>query len=187
MSGLLPPPEHRFKPGVSDPRQSQGGKIAARTREILNADDKLFDRIVRRWLKSCSNGDNRALAMLLDRIDGPVEQRVSATIESRYVIEEVGVPYVDVPASVNAIQPASATDAPKQADMGDRSAPYVEQPQALTSSTSDNVSYVSQPDAEVGSVKSEGGASDPHGTGTLTHTDTPLEGTRAGKTPGISE
>lgn len=94
---MVPPISGRFQPGVSDPRQSKGGTISARTRELLRQDERILDRIAKRWLRDCERGDNRAREQLLDRLEGKVEQSIKAEITSRYVIEEAGTDYVDIP------------------------------------------------------------------------------------------
>lgn len=73
----------------------------ARLREQLLANDcALLIQVVDRWIQDAIKGDNRAREQLLDRLEGKVEQRIDATVTSRYIIEEVGIPYVDAPQRV---------------------------------------------------------------------------------------
>jgi hypothetical protein len=65
----------------------------------MRQDDRILDKIAKRWLRDAARGDNRAREQLLDRLEGKVEQKIDATITSRYVIEEVGVEHVDIEAS----------------------------------------------------------------------------------------
>lgn len=100
VNGITPPAHAQFKPGVSDPRQSRGGQLSARTRELIAEDNRLLDRLAKRWIASMLKGDNRAREQYLDRSEGKVEQSIHATLETRYTIEEVGTPYVLVPEQV---------------------------------------------------------------------------------------
>ena len=75
-------------------------KFEARTRlreQLLANDCALLIQVVDRWIADAIKGDNRAREQLLDRLEGKVEQSISATVTSRYVIEEIGIPYVDAP------------------------------------------------------------------------------------------
>jgi hypothetical protein len=104
FNGVVPPKHGQFQRGVSDPRQSKGGTISARTRELLRQDERILDKIAKRWLRDCERGDNRAREQLLDRLEGKVEQSIKAELTTRYVIEEVGFDSVDI----NAETPADA-------------------------------------------------------------------------------
>jgi len=70
---------------------------AALRQRLLDDDGKLALEIVERWIADARKGDSRAREQLLDRLEGKVEQSINATVTSRYVIEEVGIPYVDAP------------------------------------------------------------------------------------------
>lgn len=78
---------------------SKGGIISGAARRKLASEPKLVERIVNRWIGDTAKGDNRAREQLLERMEGKVELNINQTIESRYVIEERGVPYVDIAAA----------------------------------------------------------------------------------------
>lgn len=169
LTGVAPPIHTRFKPGVSDPRQSNGGAISARTRELLRQDERLIDRIAQRWIKDTIKGDNRAREQLLDRLEGKVEQAIRATLETRYVIEEVGTPYVDAPPRTVEIEPVRA---PIHSALSDAAPPPSVAPQTagydrFTRAGSDNECSVALGDAGVVKAKSDPPGSDPDVGGTL--------------------
>ena len=68
---------------------------AALRKRLLSDDGALAIQIVERWIADAVKGDNRAREQLLDRLEGKVEQQINATVTSRYVIEEIGIAYVD--------------------------------------------------------------------------------------------
>jgi hypothetical protein len=88
--GIVPPVEHRFKPGVRPP--CGGGKkgmirMADRIRTKLEEKDKngvvYADAIVQTIFDMAQSKDIAALKEILDRVDGKALQRVEAVVEAR--------------------------------------------------------------------------------------------------------
>jgi|SRR6185295_7832167 len=167
LSGAIPPVEHRFKTGEASDFGHRGGIVSAALRAALVKNAHRIDNIVDKWITDAENGDNRARDQLLDRLEGKVEQAIHATIESRYVIEEIGVPFVESHSQPAGSRVLDMTQLPAE--------------QALTSSASDNIHSVSLGDTGVLKAENGGPGSDPdavtppHSTGGPTPAPAPGE------------
>ena len=78
-----PPVEHQWKPGQSgNPGgRKKGTGITDRLRKLVEKDDgKVANALVEAAIKAAKKGDFRFWQAIVDRVDGPVKQRLEAEI-----------------------------------------------------------------------------------------------------------
>lgn len=87
LNGVVPPKEHRFKPGQSG--NPAGRKpISEAVRKLMK--DKEAEILVQRIMdKVREEGDVSAFKELCDRLEGKVPQKVEARTENYYFVEEI--------------------------------------------------------------------------------------------------
>jgi hypothetical protein len=86
VTGVVPPPEHRFKPGQSgNPKGLPKGtvKITDRLRKVFEQDEgRVADALVSVITKAALRGDHKFITTIIDRLDGPLRQESLVNIGS---------------------------------------------------------------------------------------------------------
>ncbi len=94
ISGYAPPADTQFKPGQSgNPKgKERGPTITTMLRRIVEQDDKgkVVEALARAGIDAAMKGDFRFWQAIVDRLDGPVQDRIAT--EGKI---EVVVRYVD--------------------------------------------------------------------------------------------
>jgi hypothetical protein len=85
INGVPPPREYRWKPGQSgNPSGMPKGarSVTDRLRRLVIEDDdgKIADAIARAITKAALKGDHKFVTTILDRLDGPVVQKMQADV-----------------------------------------------------------------------------------------------------------
>ncbi|MCH7793171.1 MAG: hypothetical protein IID31_12940 [Planctomycetes bacterium] len=80
--GEFPSKEHQFQPGKSgNPGGRPKGILTDRLRVLVEKDDgQLADDLVSAATKAALKGDFRFWEMIMDRVDGPLKQRIEASL-----------------------------------------------------------------------------------------------------------